>query len=449
MVEPQFEIQTNQIRAEIEWLIRVLNGRFKNYFGDGQQYFSINDFPPPQFANNSFYAGLVKQNDLNPEERLVFTMALIPHIQPQILDIFFTKNNQYERGYTEFGGIKGNYFGGFIPTGETAMFLLAANDLGKRRKYMKLFEEEHCFARKHILWLENPHSSEPFLSGVLTLSDDIVDMINSGEVRKPKFNKDFPANRISTRMEWTDLILESDTKEQLNEIKAWIRYGNRLLYEWGFEKRIKPGYKSLFYGPSGTGKTLTATLIGKETKKEVYCIDLSMIVSKYIGETEKNLSRVFDKAANKDWILFFDEADSLFGKRTNVSDAHDRYANQEVSYLLQRLEDHSGLVILASNMKSNIDEAFTRRFQSMIHFPVPKAAERYQLWQKAFSEKSFLDEDIDLRQIADKYELTGGSIVNIVRYASLMALYNNTNKIENKWILSGIKKEFQKEGKTI
>jgi hypothetical protein len=301
----------------------------------------------------------------------VLVLALIPHVQPQILDIFFAKNSHFDRGYTEFGGIKGNYFGGFIPTGETAMFMLAANDLYQRQQFMRLFEEDHIFAREHILWLDNPHASEPFLSGVLTLSEDMVDMFCSGKLRKPKFNLDFPAKRITTQMDWSDLVLETDIKVQINEIKAWIKHGETLLYDWGFEKRIKPGYKSLFHGPSGTGKTLTATLIGKETGKDVYRIDLSMIVSKYIGETEKNLSKIFDKATNKDWILFFDEADALFGKRTNVSDAHDRYANQEVSFLLQKIEDHPGLVILASNMKSNIDEAFTRRFQSMIHFPVP------------------------------------------------------------------------------
>ena len=131
----------------------------------------------------------------------------------------------------------------------------------------------------------------------------------------------------------------------------------------------------LFHGPPGTGKTLTAGLLGKIAQKDVYRIDLSMVISKYIGETEKNLARLFDKAERKDWILFFDEADSLFGKRGQVKDAHDKYANQEVSYLLQRVEAYNGLVILASNFKNNIDEAFLRRFQSIIYFPLPAKEE--------------------------------------------------------------------------
>ena len=129
-------------------------------------------------------------------------------------------------------------------------------------------------------------------------------------------------------------------------------------------KRVKPGYRALFHGPPGTGKTLTATLLGKHTGRPVFRIDLSRVVSKYIGETEKNLSRLFDKAEHKDWILFFDEADALFGKRTEIRDAHDKYANQEVAYLLQRIESYAGLVILATNQRGNIDEAFLRRFQA-------------------------------------------------------------------------------------
>src|SRR5699024_10733916 len=153
-----------------------------------------------------------------------------------------------------------------------------------------------------------------------------------------------------------------------------------------------------------------------------YRIDLSLTVSKYIGETEKNLARIFDWASDKQWILFFDEADALFGKRTEISSAHDRYANQEVSYLLQRMEDYPGMVILATNLKSNIDEAFTRRFQSVIYFPVPGKEERFELWKNAFPKQITLHDSVDLEQLADQYELTGASIMNVVRYCSLMAL---------------------------
>jgi SpoVK/Ycf46/Vps4 family AAA+-type ATPase len=194
---------------------------------------------------------------------------------------------------------------------------------------------------------------------------------------------------------------------------------------------------------------MTACLLGKDTGRDVYRIDLSLVVSKYIGETEKNLSNIFDQAENKQWILFFDEADALFGKRTSVSDAHDRYANQEVSYLLQRIEDYAGLVLLASNQKENMDEAFTRRFDNIINFSLPRPDQRLRIWEQAFAEKSSLAEDVSLKEIAKGYELSGGAIMNAVGYASLMTLKKNSNEISKADLMAGVKKEYQKEGRTI
>ena len=212
-------------------------------------------------------------------------------------------------------------------------------------------------------------------------------------------------------------------------------------------KQIKAGYRVLFYGPPGTGKTLTATLIGKAKQRDVYRIDLSTIVSKYIGETEKNLANIFDKAQNKGWILFFDVADSLFGKRTATGSSNDRYANQEVSYLLQRIEDFPGLVILATNIKANMDDAFMRRFQSVVAFQIPTPEQREKLWTKALSEKSILGADIDIKMISEKYELCGGGIINVVMFCSLMALNRGNNTILLSDLLKGIRREFAKQGK--
>ncbi|XHR98307.1 ATP-binding protein [Mucilaginibacter sp. UC70_90] len=199
--------------------------------------------------------------------------------------------------------------------------------------------------------------------------------------------------------------------------------------------------------PAGNGKTLTASLLGKYTGKPVFRIDLSMIVSKFIGETEKNLSKLFEKADNKNWILFFDEADALFGKRTNVKDAHDKYANQEASYLLQRVEQHNGLVILATNFKNNIDEAFMRRFQSVINFPLPNADERYTIWQKSFPPKANLNGHINLEQISRKYELSGSGILNVVQFACLQMLARKEGRITSELILEGIEREYTKENR--
>jgi SpoVK/Ycf46/Vps4 family AAA+-type ATPase len=219
--------------------------------------------------------------------------------------------------------------------------------------------------------------------------------------------------------------------------------------DWGLEKSIKPGYRSLFYGPSGTGKTLTATLIGAELGVDVYRIDLSMVVSKYIGETEKNLASVFDQAQHKNWILFFDEADALFGKRTQTSSSNDRYANQEVSYLLQRVEDYPGIVILATNLKANIDEAFARRFQSLVYFPLPDVSQRHRLWENTLNGRSGLADGVDLKHLAKDYELSGGAITNVVRYGAISALQMNRSSISRDDLVIGVTRELRKEGKTV
>jgi SpoVK/Ycf46/Vps4 family AAA+-type ATPase len=215
------------------------------------------------------------------------------------------------------------------------------------------------------------------------------------------------------------------------------------------KKRLKPGYRALFHGPPGTGKTLTATLLGKYTHKDVFRIDLSRVVSKYIGETEKNLSRLFDKAENKNWILFFDEADALFGKRTDIRDAHDKYANQEVAYLLQRIESYNGLVILASNQRANIDEAFVRRFQTIIHFPMPRPEERYEIWRKTFPPQIEISEDIDWRQVAARYELTGAGILNVTHFCAVEVLADQSHSLNLKRLESAILREYIKEGKVV
>jgi len=243
-------------------------------------------------------------------------------------------------------------------------------------------------------------------------------------------------------------VLDEITRNEVEEIKDWISYGDTLLNDWVLSRNIKPGYRALFYGPPGTGKTLTASLLGKTTGLDVYRVDLSMVVSKYIGETEKNLSNVFDQAENKNWILFFDEADALFGRRTQTSSSNDRYANQEVSYLLQRIEDFPGIIILATNLKANLDDAFSRRFQAMIHFGLPDAEQRLRLWKQAFSAEVKFEDKVDLEDIAQKYELAGGAIVNVVRYACLKAVKRENSVLLYNDILTGLRRELGKDGKT-
>jgi hypothetical protein len=439
-------LNARDLERELEWFAQVLNARLKSYFGgeDGPRF----ETPRAPELGPSPYGAFIRQHRLSPPERLVLILALIPHVRPQLLDVLWARNEATERGYTEFGGWHGTTHGGFVPTGETAAFLLAGDDLGGRFAVSRLFDGEHPFALHNVLRLSPAAPTEPYLSGALTLSGEHLARFTTGEERKPAFSSDFPARRIETALEWQDLVLPAGTMEQLEEIRHWLRHGDTLLDDWGMRARLRPGFTSLFYGPSGTGKTLSACLLGKHCGCDVYMVDLSMIVSKYIGETEKNLARVFDMAENRRWILFFDEADALFGKRTSVDSAHDRFANQEVSFLLQRIESFNGVVILASNLKGNIDDAFLRRFHSVVYFPMPRPAERRRIWQNAFSPRAVLEPAIDLGRLAEKHDLTGGTIMNVVRYSSLKALSRNDSVIQLEDMEEGIRREFLKEGRT-
>ncbi len=386
---------------------------------------------------------------LMKEEHMLFLIALAPHIQPSFFDDVIQKALPQAGDFPQLGGVRGKQFRGFLPTGETALFILAGDHLQNRFEVQELFSEDHFFAKKRILWLENAPNGEPKMSGKIMLSQEYLDLLTLGKISKPKFGLNFPAQRIETSLLWKDLVLSKDTTNQVKDLENWIQHGDTILNEFGLKGRVKPGYRVLFYGPPGTGKTLAATLLGKYTGKDVYKIDLSMVVSKFIGETEKNLASLFAQAENKDWILFFDEADALFGKRTNVRDAHDKYANQEVSYLLQRVEAYNGLVILASNFKNNIDEAFLRRFQSIIYFPLPQKEERLRLWNQTLPKALKIANDVDIHSIATKYQLTGASVVNVVQQICLEHLASGSAKLTEKDFVDAIKKEFGKEGKML
>ncbi|WP_241448732.1 ATP-binding protein [Aquimarina pacifica] len=400
-------------------------------------------------AATSPIAQFIVSTKLSEAEVIILLLALVPHINPsllqQIITVFFPDGGQF----IAFGGATGKYHRGIIPTGETILYVLAGNHLDDRMTLLDYIESGSILFKEQIVYLEQVPIGEPKMSGRLFVDDEYLSLLTTGKVSKPKLSQSFPASLITTALKWEDLVLQEKTLDQIQEIETWLSHNEVLMNDWNMKNNIKPGYRVMFYGPPGTGKTLTAGLLGKYTGRDVYRIDLSMVVSKYIGETEKNLSSLFDKAINKDWILFFDEADAIFGKRTNVRDAHDKYANQEVSYLLQRIEAHPGLVILASNFKTNIDAAFTRRFQSIIEFKPPGVQERLQLWQKILPQNIAVDNDVSLEDLARKYAITGANIVNIAQYACLKTIAKKQDKIQRNYILEGLKKEYTKEGKTI
>jgi len=423
------------LREVIAWRIEHMDGDFNE---DAPKISS-------DTLGESLPAIFVRENQLNSNEYVILFLALVPHLLPDFLLEIVAEEFPNGTDFPIFGGAKAKNHRGIIPTGETVQFILGGNSLKERIACFNYFTEDHAFAHKKIVYLEGIPHGEPVMSGRLLLQKDAAHLLTSGSVPSPKLSTDFPAEKLETPLTWDDLVLNEKTKAHIEELEIWLQHNQKFLEEWGMKSRVKAGYRALFYGPPGTGKTLTASLLGKFTQKPVYRIDLSTVVSKYIGETEKHLANLFDKAANKDWILFFDEADAIFGKRTSVRDAHDKYANQEVSYLLQRVESHPGLVILASNFKDNIDEAFTRRFQSLCPFEIPGEKERKEIWLKNTPKKLQFADDVNMDDIAKRFDLSGSNILNIIHYCSLQVLHSNNLKLSKKILMEGIKREYLKE----
>ncbi len=438
------------LERELDWFERVLTTRIGAYFETDDPPRAIHDLPPPDLAQDaSEYARLVREQGFGFDERLVLILALIPHLRPQALDTLFLSNKNIDRGFTEFGGVKGRAHGGFLPTCETAAFILAGSDLARRFEVAALLGDSGPLRRRDIVRIEHAQAGEPAFSATLRISDEHLRLFTSGERHKPDYTMAFPAKLITTPLGWSDLVLARDTLEDVDKIRTWVEHSHTINGDWGLGRSIAPGYRSLFHGPPGTGKTLTAALIGAAVGADVYRIDLSMVISKYIGETEKNLAGVFDQARHKHWILFFDEADALFGKRTQTASAHDRYANQEIAYLLQRVEDFPGVVILATNLHANVDAAFARRFQSEVYFAMPDTSERLRLWRGIIGEHCPLAADVGLEALARDHELSGGAITNVVRYAALHALQQSRPAIRHEDLVRGIARELRKEGKAL
>lgn len=442
----------SHIKADLNWLSSIINNRVQELINmEDKNLHAQNELkaliPPILNSSPSHYGSLIQEYNLISEERLLLILALAAYIQPSILDKLLIKDKSTDKIHTQVGGMQSKYGRLFLPTVETFFFLAAGENLQKRFMLMHLFEQEARLFKGRLLDFSE-HKETLFNTRLINPTKECLIWCTTGTRYVPPFNNEFPAKEISTSLEWSNLILAPSTKTRLQELLNWLKYKNEL-YQSGFGKHLKPGYRVLFYGSPGTGKSLTASLLGKLTGVPVFRIDLSKVVSKFIGETEKNLARVFDQAEHANWILFFDEADALFGSRTQTSNSNDRHANQEVSYLLQRIEEYPGMVVLASNFKSNIDNAFARRFNEMIHFPLPDVEERKSLWKSIIPDSVELEQNLTLDILAKTYKLTGAQINNVISKIAIQNIVTKRVEITHADIRNAISIEFSKEGKTL
>jgi MoxR-like ATPase len=294
--------------------------------------------------------------------------------------------------------------------------------------------------------------SDAALRDPSNLTSSMADLVRAGRALAAPSLQRF-AVAVTPRFSWDDIVLPADRKQQLQSVAA--RVNNRAIVQrdWGFGEKLSRGrgVAVLLSGPAGTGKTMAAEVLANALSLDLFQIDLSTVVSKYIGETERQLSTIFAEAEQGQCILFFDECDAIFGKRTEVKDAHDRYANTEVNYLLQRLEQYEGTVLLATNFQKNIDEAFLRRLHDSIDFPFPDEAAREQIWRKQFPQHAPVDPNLDYRHLAAQFKLSGGHIRNAALYAAYRAAQDDGRNatIGMGHVLEGVHREFQKQGKLV
>jgi len=399
--------------------------------------------PSPQIHDyQTPYAQFLQKNNCSDKERLILILSIIPEVQPDLLDFLVFESLTALGRFQEVSQIN------FLPSGYTALFLLAENpqDIGK--SYFTNYPIIKKLLDKDFISLEKKLDATPsstILNGKLTISDEILHLLSSSEPFLPNYSEDFPASLYTTQESWEDLILPDRTKFYLQDIPVWMKHYQTLIQDEKYKKFTK-GMKFLLHGEPGTGKSICVALFGKDFEKPVYRIDLSQVVSKWVGETTKNIGKIFDIAQNKDWILFFDEGDALFGKRTENNSANDRYGNQEIAYLLQRMEEHKGIIFMATNKLPNMDKAFVRRFQVRVPFPVPDADTRYDIWMETMKDFS-LDDTVSLASLAAQVETTGASIRAFGRYCKLWSLEKNITVLSQDMLVELLQTHLEHEGK--
>ena len=436
---------TIDIETDLLWLENLIQYQLGNASEDLiDRIENHGEILPPIIPKGGFYSDNLRIWNPSAVERGLIVIGLALYFKPRIFDPLLKAAKDYNYTETRLGGIIGTAQTPFVPTGETAIFLLTNGSVEERMLVLNCLNQEHWLFEKGILLFEYKEPGLPITFQPFSLSSDYMEIFSKGVATKPNYSSQFPASLVKTNMEWSDLVVSKELIKEIRDIELWLEYEERLFGEMGLGRKIKEGYKVVFYGPSGTGKTLVAGLIGKKYDRDVYRVDLSQLSSKYIGETEKNIDNLFKQARNKNWILFFDEGESLFGKRSQSGQSNERYGNQQVGFLLQRMEDHPGVVILTTNLKSSIDEAFLRRFQKMIYFEAPDFEYRLDLWKKALEDTLPLADDVDLRLISKEHKLVGGQIVNIVKQIILRELGAQSEVIRLKTLEEAIAEELRK-----
>jgi hypothetical protein len=424
-----------ELRAALEALEAVIAVRLEERRGGpGARTLGI-DAPDEGIPPVSRYRGagpiaeVVTSAGLTAAEALVLVAALAPSVDEKFVSLYGS--------LTDRPDVKGL-------TGEVARTLVARTFEGRLAATAMLGPSAPLLA-SGLLVLARPGD----LSSPLTADPQLAGWVLGVPPAPPTASAEFPARPLTTVHTLDDVVLPGAARGRITDLRERIAHRDLVVGEWGFGRHHDntAGLVALFHGPPGTGKTMTAAALARSCGLAAYVVDLSALVSKYIGETEKSLARVFDRGARERCVLVFDEADAVFGRRTEVADSHDRYANQEVSYLLSRIEEHPGVVVLTTNLLANIDEAFQRRIHVMVEFPEPGPGERSRLWRAVLPPELPVDEAVDLDDLAERFALSGAQI----RDASLDAAYvaaANGHVVTDQHLVTGIHRQLEKAGRS-
>lgn len=375
-------------------------------------------------------AEVIAAADLTAAEALVLVAAVAPYVDERFAARY--------AALTDRPGVTGL-------TGEVARTLVARSFAG-RLDAAVLLSPQGRLRSTGLVDLDPPGD----LTGLVRPEPALLAWVTGQPPPAVTVTADFPARPLSTVHTLADVVLPAAARGRIADLEARIGHQHTVVHDWGFGTHHDnaSGLIALFHGPPGTGKTMTAAALAASVGLPAYLVDLSALVSKYIGETEKSLGKVFDRAARERCLLVFDEADAIFGTRTEVDDAHDRYANQEVSYLLSRIEQHPGTVVLTTNLVANIDAAFQRRIHVMVEFPEPGPGERERLWRSVMPERLPVDHGLDLAGLARRYPLTGAQIREATLDAAYLAAANG-RVVTEQHLVAGVRRQYEKAGRTV
>jgi hypothetical protein len=383
-----------------------------------------------RFDGTGPLAEIITAAGLSAAEAVVLTAAIAPYAEERFDALY---------------GMLTDRPGVAALTGEVARTLAARSFPGRLDAAVMLSSRGRLLAHG-LLSLDPPGD----LSGVLRPDPQLLAWVLGLPPQPRVATSEFPARPLTTVHNLDDVVLPATARARIDDLAARIAHRDVVVEEWGFGAHHDNAASliALFHGPPGTGKTMTAAAIATSAGLSAYLVDLSALVSKYIGETEKALAKVFDRAARERCLLVFDEADAVFGARTEIGDAHDRYANQEVSYLLSRIEQHAGIVILTTNLVANIDAAFQRRIQVMVEFPEPGPGERERLWATVAPAQLPVDGGVDLAALAQRYPLTGAQIREATLDAAYLAAADG-RVVTGEHLATGIRRQYEKAGKSV